>query len=606
MEWIKGAGFLLSFLGYLYIGLQKQKKETFFVPISVIAALGLVLYAGALLGFLKTTASILYVGGLGCFGWQMIHGKVCLPKWNTFRVCFFAGTIVFGSLILSMRLLHYDNFSHWALIVKYLLSVDALPEADSVLVSFRDYPPGCSLFIYYVCRFLGRSQSVMLLAQNSILFSCFLAVFGIVREKRRFLCYSFLGMGCCMLSYLNLTIRINNLLVDFLLPLLSMAAMAAVWRFGEQCMRASVTVGLILGFTVIVKDTGILFALVPLLFYLSVYWKKEKRSVKTVTASSLTAAFSLLPFFLWQLHVNERLAGVNRKFGASFGQQTTGAVPKKLYGQVIQEFVEEAFDLSDRAFQVFILCNLAAVIAVILVKTLLKKKWKLGKALIFADILVLIYYLGILWLYLYAMPEEEALRLAGFERYACSIMTLFAGILLLCAEQDLENSFSVGIDERGPYRAFSSPETKRYYQYGVLATLLIGINFLYSEWNGLVFIRESYTTSLPGIMESVTGDRWYEGSQGDTGTYLIAASDESGKVSDWSVQYVGRYFLYSDNVDVTEQIDSGNIEQIVDAYDCIIVLDRETVQLGRKDPGYEILQEPGMYPTKSIASDFMP
>lgn len=259
MEWIKGAGFLLSFLGYLYIGLQKQKKETFFVPISVIAALGLVLYAGALLGFLKTTASILYVGGLGCFGWQMIHGKVCLPKWNTFGVCFFAGTIVFGSLILSMRLLHYDNFSHWALIVKYLLSVDALPEADSVLVSFRDYPPGCSLFIYYVCRFLGRSQSVMLLAQNSILFSCFLAVFGIVREKRRFLCYSFLGMGCCMLSYLNLTIRINNLLVDFLLPLLSMAAMAAIWRFGEQCMRASVTVGLILGFTVIVKDTGILF-----------------------------------------------------------------------------------------------------------------------------------------------------------------------------------------------------------------------------------------------------------------------------------------------------------------------------------------------------------
>ena len=66
----------------------------------------------------------------------------------------------------------------------------------------------------------------MLLAQNSLLLACFLAVFGVVREKRRFLLYSFLGMGLSLLSYLNLTVRINNLLVDFLLSLLALSSMA--------------------------------------------------------------------------------------------------------------------------------------------------------------------------------------------------------------------------------------------------------------------------------------------------------------------------------------------------------------------------------------------
>ena len=53
-------------------------------------------------------------------------------------------------------------------------------------------------------------------------------------------------------------------------------------------------------------------------------------------------------------------------------------------------------------------------------------------------------------MYLYLMPEEEALRLAGFERYACSGMTLYAGILLFQAVADLEGSFTVDIDLRGP------------------------------------------------------------------------------------------------------------------------------------------------------------
>lgn len=76
---------------------------------------------------------------------------------------------------------------------------------------------------------------------------------------------------------------------------------------------------------------------------------------------------------------------------------------------------------------------------------------------------------------------------------------------------DLEGSFTVDIDLRGAYRAYASPASKRRYQYAVLGTFLLGINFLYSEYNGLIAIRDQYEESLPGRAEALAGDRWYEG-----------------------------------------------------------------------------------------------
>ena len=83
------------------------------------------------------------------------------------------------------------------------------------------------------------------------------------------------------------------------------------------------------------------------------------------------------------------------------------------------------------------------------------------------------------------------------------------------------------IDLRGAYRAYASPASKRRYQYAVLGTFLLGINFLYSEYNGLIAIRDQYEESLPGRAEALAGDRWYEGGRTDP-----AAEEEAGKEYD--------------------------------------------------------------------------
>lgn len=56
--------------------------------------------------------------------------------------------------------------------------MEELPGAETTMIPFRDYPPGVSLIIYYICRYAGHSQGMMLLAQNGVLFACFFALAG--------------------------------------------------------------------------------------------------------------------------------------------------------------------------------------------------------------------------------------------------------------------------------------------------------------------------------------------------------------------------------------------------------------------------------------------
>lgn len=600
MEMIKGVMFLASMWGWLFIVYRKGKIPILFVPVVTSVGISLFLYAGALTGMLNPSSWLVVGAGLLGFGFfikNVAEKNVSFPAPTLFSVCFGSGILIFTVLTLGFRFEHYDNFSHWAMTVKSMLITDQLPDAGNQLVTFKNYPPGCAVFIYYVCKFLGNAQGVMLLAQNSILFSCFLAVFGIIKEKQRFLLYSFLGMGCSLLSYLNLTIRINNLLVDFLLPLLAMAAIAFVYQSRDSLWKTSLCTTLILGFTCIVKNTGIVFAGFVLAYYIWNIGKKKGIAawIKAVTVC-MTVCLALIPYVVWNLYVRCRFSGIEQKFQLAFGKQESLAVSKEQYGQITEEFVKAAFSTSNRAILAFFLCNIAAVLAVLFVRIFLKKQWELGRVLVVVDLMAILYHIGILGLYLFSMPEEEAVRLAGFDRYACSIMVLAAGLLFMQATIDMEHSFAVRIEGNGTYRAFSSPAAKLRYQYMVLATMMIGVNFLYSEINGLLYIQSNYSQSLAGRMETLAGDRWQE--EEDQRKYLVAASDREGQVSNGEVFYVSRYFLNAPNVEVTERLDAGNMDEIKKEYDVLIILDESAVHTGTADVENAVWNRSGVYPLK--------
>ena len=615
---VRAAVFVLSAWGCGFAVHRVLKIHAYFTPVFTMAGISLIVYAGGLFGALRPAAYLVLAGGLAgsaYFFCLLFRKKTGIRMPGFFGVCFGAVTLAFTRLILHLKLLHYDNFSHWAVMVKYLLSANRFPGADTELVTFLDYPPGSSVFIYYVCLFLGRSQGVMLLAQTALIFACFLAVFGIVEERRRFLLYSFLSMGCAMLSYLNLTVRINNLLVDFLLPLLAMASAACSYRCRRQIWQASLLSGVILGYLGIVKNTGLIFAAFAFAPYLrNAFFRKprgnregeEGRPAPKGTrwaAALLTAAAAVLPYLLWQYHLGTALAGYEGKFSISAAGGTSGSVTvdPDLYGVIAGRFVKEALDLSGRAAQVFLLCNLAAAGAALFARLYLKRRWGLLRTLLLGDVMTVGYYAGILCLYLFSMPEEEALRLAGFERYACSIMVLFAGLLFMRATVDMEHSFAVDIDEAGAYRAYSSPAAKRRYQYGVLFTFAVALNFIFSEYNGLAAVRREYGSSLPGKAEKIMGDRWYPDGTEDQRRYLVAVTDKGGQVTYGEAEYVSRYFLYAPDVDVTDYLDEETVRTAAGEYDFIVILEPEAVNDRAAEMYGGMFRTPGIYP--AAASD---
>lgn len=602
---MKSFFFLCSILGYFVWIWKKIKVESFFIPIFLFTWIGLFTYFGGL--FYRFDFMPYFIYGIGiflfvfyCLQWK--KNKIQIISIGLFPYIFIGISIIFLSSSVQFRLQHYDNFSHWAVIVKYLLTNHTLPTIEDTIISFQEYPLGTTSFIYYVCFFLGRKEGMMLLAQNLLILSCFYAMFGVIQEKKRFFLYSFLAMGGTFLSYLNLTIRINNLLVDFLLPLLTLAMFSVIYRYENDKKMTAILLIPMLGFMMMIKSTGIIFAIIVILYYLwNTLRKRQNRNWKTCLILVGVIGIVFLPKISWNYHLNTDLAGIENKFAIETENKEHMPVEKEQYQEVIQVYLQTIFNKNSRATQSFFFFQVIAIVGYCYGKYIWKKWWNLGKIIILMDFVVVLYYIGILGLYLFSMPADEALRVAGMERYACSIIVLFVGTLFLCATIDIERSFYIKLGENGDsYQAFYSPQTKKNYQRAVLVTLAIGLNFLYSELSGLWVIQKEYSNSLAGKMVGVTGDNWGKEGEKNQNHYYIVASNKNGEVESYAVSYTAKYFLFAENVTVTDKLEERELEKIGEEYNYLVVLDPECIINGDNSFHLQEVNKKGIYAMKDL------
>ena len=299
LHFVMGVLLIISFVGYMQFVRKTFALRWEFIPVFVFSSIACIVYFAGLAGQLFIGSIIVMILGLFLFRDTLVRAVRRGTKPNVlfslFQFSFLGGTFIFLLILFQNQLTHYDNFSHWAIVLKQMLSTNAFPTPDSNLIDFKNYPLGTSSFIYYVCRFMGHSQSVMLLAQGLLIFSCFYAMFGIVSEKKRFLLYAFLGLGLSTLSFFNLTIRITNLLVDFLLPIYALAILAVIYQYRNEIKKACIVVLPLAGLLTIIKSTGIIFAAIGLIF-LVYTWLNHKQKFSWKTAAVLgTICGALLP-----------------------------------------------------------------------------------------------------------------------------------------------------------------------------------------------------------------------------------------------------------------------------------------------------------------------
>ncbi|WP_124067893.1 hypothetical protein [Clostridium sp. E02] len=593
---------ICSLSGYLGVVWKKGKIQTEFVPVFVFTTIACVVYFFGLADILWIGSLIVFLLGLVFFFlWVVLLFKrklVFFIQAPLFLTLFVVGSLPFFYQLLHSTLIHYDNFSHWAIVLKQILSTNAFPDAASELIDFKNYPLGTTSFLYYVCRFAGEDQGIMLAGQGIMIFSCFYALFGIIRQKQRFLLYGFLAAGLLVLSIFNITIRINNLLVDFLLPIVTLVLFAIIYRCKNKLNQACVVVVPIAGFLMIIKNTGVIYAGMGLM-YLVFQWIKnrDKNFLKRGLAVGLTIAASLVPFLLWSHHTTVKFRGVENKFETSLNQiaLSGGGKNSDEIRQISTLFFQSVFDIHSRPFMGILGFHLAVLAATLIGGVVLKKKWNIWKVLIALDGVLVIYYLGILALYLYSMPLDEAIRLAGFDRYASSIVILFAGGLILCGTVDIEHSFYYQENQMPAYRAFKSVESKGWYQKGVIVCLAVAVILLLSEYNGMDIIRKGTQNTLPYKVCKITGDRWYRNGLVDKNRYLFYASDENSQVTNYYLQYIGKYMLYASQVDGICAFYEDNLIHLLHRYEYLVIVESDVQEKYLLKKHFSVTGETGVY-----------
>ena len=530
-ELLKFITFILVTVGCTYFIQKVTKIDYFYIPITTISLITLIVYYCGLIQHLQL--SFFVVSVIGVIGWILLYkdrknwkkASKLITYFNFFFILVF---LFFMGDLLTTRFQHYDNYSHWATVVKYILLNQNFPNATSKIIEFTNYPLGTASWIYYVCSFLGHQDGIMLIAQGLIIFGAFYAMFGIIEEKKRFLLYAFMGLGLSLLSIINITIRMNNLLVDFLLPILSLACISLIYRYRNKIKKTIFPLILILGLLTIIKSTGVIFATFAICYFVYILLKLNKDKIITKITYLFTVILgSLIPYIAWTIYQKIVFAGVTSKFDLTNEQIQTIVAGKtqQQIQEIMQLFIKEVCNVQTRAALIFLLFEVGSIVAYILVRIVLKKKWKLGIALIALNVMTFIYYMGILAMYIYSMPVDEALYLAGFERYASSIIAMFSGAIILCATIDVQDCFYMKIGDKANYKSFKSIETKKYYQMSIVGFVVVCLLIIISEYNGMKYNDTQIPTSTLVRVEKVTGNRWPTDGKIDENRYLLYGSD---------------------------------------------------------------------------------
>ena len=592
--------FPCSLVGASYAAKRALGIDAAFIPALVISTETMIVYLAGLGGLLRPGALLVLLLGLAGAVWLAVDWAE--RRWrprppSAFWSAFLAGALVFLAFLKGQRLEHYDNFSHWAVIVKVMLLTDAYPTPADRLVEFTNYPPGAATWIYLVCSFLGHAQGTMLLAQGLLVFALFAAIFGMITRTRVFMAYTILALGCSALSFFNVTIRITSLLVDFLLPLFVLAAWALAKRYSGTLIHLLVLVPL-LSLLLLVKSTGVVFCVFALLGCLVENLRARGRRRSGLPAM-LGAALVLLGvlaavYWSWSHRVATVFAGASNKFETSAGAILSQGEksPSEIEG-IVSAFLARSLDLTQRPTIGLLAGNLLVllIVVVLAVRTRTLPGALLASVLLL-DLMTLAYYAGILAMYIFSMPIEEAASLDGFDRYASSIVVLFAGGIAMALTREYEARVECATDGAP---SFATPSARLAYQRAVLAGLAICALVLTSEYAGMRASAQGPAGSTAARIEAVTSDRWPEGGVEDERRYLFYGSDRDGLMTNFYFTYVSRYLMYAPNVDAIVSFYEDNMDNLLADYDVLVVVEPDPIETSLLAEHYGVDGSAGFY-----------
>ncbi|MHB1454390.1 MAG: hypothetical protein ACYCYM_10620 [Saccharofermentanales bacterium] len=372
---------------------------------------------------MKETAIAIFLIGL-------ILSVYSVFKRDRLRVLMSAGLLFFLTISVyfllmfdGQKFITYDNFSHWATIVKTILLNNRLPNFLDTTIVFQSYPPGSACFIYYVCKIVSGSESMMMFAQALLIFSSLTAVFGVVKKNKPI---GFLLAASFCVFVISYNLSLYSLLVDLLLPALGLASVLIANEYRENPKKAIMLVTPILCFLMVIKNSGTYFVAFTLLFLFFTITPKSRANLKYMAFAFIAPVMTLL---IWQKHVRLVFAsGLAAKHSMSAYNFYKNFLTKSNDEmRTILNLLLKRLLVIDFTAYIFI-----ALIVLILIVGFLKLKLSISKKCIFISVILgyVGYQLSLLGMYVLSMPMKESLTLAGYARYNKTIIIFIFGLLV--------------------------------------------------------------------------------------------------------------------------------------------------------------------------------
>lgn len=227
--------FFLSNLGYWEYFRRKSKMNIYFLPAFTISLQIMILFCAGILNCLVIAVWTMFTGGLilaACYlgnDFKNVIGNYLNSGYVFFIMVFCVILCVCQGQVFTA----YDNFSHWALVLKNMLLTDRYPSFQDPLIIFQEYPLGSASYIYYFAKLVSESESAQMAAQSLMMLSFILPVFKFINKNKIVSCVMLLLYVNYIFCY---NIRIDSLLVDTLLPLQGMAALFFIY---SECLNFS-------------------------------------------------------------------------------------------------------------------------------------------------------------------------------------------------------------------------------------------------------------------------------------------------------------------------------------------------------------------------------
>jgi hypothetical protein len=424
---------ILSLIGYIKFLLNKFNVRFEFCFALYSSLLVTFLFIGSLLKLLLPFSIIFFVCGIILFIYYFIKHKFSFSLKKGNYLCLFSVGLIFLFLVLSLRevkLLHFDNFSHWAIIIRQLLEFNNLPDTSNIMTTFVTYPPGTAYFVYYFCTFFGNSEYFMLVGQALLLLFFCMPIWAFIKNGK--LKYFIAFLFTILVLVFNDSVA--NLLVDTFLGLIGLTSLLIIIYYKDNLKKSLFILVPIHTFLLLTKNIAIFFYFIDIVYVIYLIFKSKNYLFKDKVVSLLVLFIPLILFSFWKVRTKivfgDYVSLSTQNMSLSYFKNNFYEKGFSDLILIVKGFVKGVFDFSYNECKLFFTLIVMGIIYFIIFK---KNNQYKKKIICFFTCVVVVYALynaGLLFAYIFSMTLDEAIRLACYDRYLSTVVIMLLGLVL--------------------------------------------------------------------------------------------------------------------------------------------------------------------------------